>query len=69
MTYAATNSAYPATEDVMSLYEEINTAHTNGHLDDDQWQALLTSAAEAETQDELANVMNQLKEHTSHEVE
>lgn len=49
----------------MNLYEDINRAHANEQLDEPQWEALLSSAAEAETSAEMEAVREALKEHTT----
>lgn len=65
MTYTATDRSFPATEDVMRLYEDINHAHAGGQIDEPQWEDLLASAAEAETNVEIGAVREALKEHTA----
>lgn len=69
MTFVSGNAPYPTTDEVLTLYQEIETAHSADRLTEQDRGDLLEAAAGAESREDIDRVRQQLKEHAGHEVE
>lgn len=64
MTLVNSSEEYPHTDAVMGLYRKVAEAHQAGSLTEDQYHALLETAAIAESQKDIEQVEERLEEMT-----
>lgn len=66
MTLVSGNNTYPTTDEVLSLYQDIESACAAEDVTEERRDSLLADAAAAESREDLARVRQQLKEFTTH---
>lgn len=69
MNLVTGDTSYPPTEDVMSLYEDVESAYAQEHLSESGRVTMLEAAASAETHEDISRVRRQLEEYTNHALE